>query len=287
MIDYSRITEIKNEISGLYKKDKINKALYKDYLQGFEYGMKAGSFKPRSIITIATRRPQHRVYFNIGDRRISTSIPPTYVDYKKIYKKTGTLLNKFLLNTGHKAVRARLPEKLVAVRGGLARYGKNNISYIGDFGSFYQLTSFFSDMECAGDNWHKKKELEECRDCLSCLKNCPTGAISAKQFILRSGKCLTYHNESEKSFPEWIDPRSHNCLIGCMRCQDVCPCNKSFSDWIEDLEEFTVVETESILECLPGEKLPSSVTRKIDNLNMEWLAGRITRNLKALLCNYN
>ena len=33
IIDYSRITEIKDEIRDLYNNGNINKALYKDYLQ--------------------------------------------------------------------------------------------------------------------------------------------------------------------------------------------------------------------------------------------------------------
>ena len=282
IIDYSRIEEIGNEIGDLYKNNHIDKAIYKEYLKDFEYGIEIDSFKPRSVITIAVPRPQHRVYFNLGSNRISTLIPPTYVDYKRIYKKIGMLLGRHLSNTGHKILRAKLPEKLLGARSGLIQYGRNNISYIESSGSFFQLTSFFSSLEPGQDNWHEKKELKDCRDCTACLKNCPTGAISARRFLLRSSKCLTYHNEKTGSFPAWINRRSHNCLVGCMRCQDICPYNKSFIDWIEDVREFTGEETESILDGSPSGKLPVSVVKKLDDLGLEWLTGEITRNLKAL-----
>ncbi len=178
---------------------------------------------------------------------------------------------------------ARLPEKLIAAYSGLSRYGRNNISYIRDFGSFFHLSSFYSNISCGYKNWHEKKELEDCLECEACLRNCPTGAISSKRFLINAERCLTFFNEEPGNFPAWVKPQSHNCLVGCMKCQIVCPHNKPFVDWIEDVEEFTAEETEILLQDLPAEKLPSAITDKINLLSLEDYTSVIPRNLKMLL----
>ena len=70
-----------------------------------------------------------------------------------------------------------------------------------------------------------------------------------------------------------------------MKCQDVCPYNKSFIDRVEDAEEFIGKETVSILKGLSPERLPYSIVTKLDKLNMKWFTINITRNLKVLINN--
>jgi hypothetical protein len=57
-------------------------------------------------------------------------------------------------------------------------------------------------------------------------KKCPTAAIKPDQFLLHAEYCLTFHNEKRGEFPEWIGTPAHHCLVGCMRCQIICPENK-------------------------------------------------------------
>ncbi len=281
IVPFSRLGELRREIENWYKKGYINKTLYASYLGGFF--KKESSFKPESVIIVAVPQPQYRLYSNIKNKRIPVIIPPTYVNSYKINQEVGALLNRFMSGTGYMVEAAILPEKLLAVRSGISKYGKNNISYIEDLGSFYQLEAFFSNVTCSDENWYEERELEKCSDCRICLKNCPTGAISTSRFLLRAEKCLTFFNEGDEGFPLWIKSEFHNCLIGCMKCQIVCPYNEPFINRIKDTTEFTSEETEILLQDLPAEKLPSSITNKINLLGLEDYIGVIPRNLKALL----
>jgi epoxyqueuosine reductase len=283
IISFNRLKELENEINGLYKSKYIDELLYKSYLSGFLYNMKEDSFGPKSIIIIAVPRSQNRIYFNTGKKCFPAIIPPTYIGQRRMDQKIKAILDWYLSGTGYMVLPARLPEKLIAAYSGLSWYGRNNISYIRGFGSFFYLTSFFSNIDCDYDRWNEKKELEYCIDCKACLKSCPTGAISIRRFLIHAERCLTFLNEQQGDFPVWIKPESHNCLIGCMKCQLVCPYNKPFIDYIEDIGGFTAEETEILLQGLPLEKLPPSIIEKIDLMDLQNYISVIPRNLKVLL----
>ncbi|MFZ3386646.1 MAG: 4Fe-4S double cluster binding domain-containing protein, partial [Candidatus Hydromicrobium sp.] len=266
-----------------YKNKYIDERIFKLYLNNFSYNTADDSFKLKSIIIVAAPRPQHRLYFNMENKRFPVIVPPVYIEQKKTNQKIKAILDWYLSGTGYMVKTSRLPEKLLAAYSGLSRYGKNNISYARDFGSFFHLTSFFSNISCDYENWYEKKELEDCLDCKACLKNCPTGAITTKRFLLHAERCLTFFNEEPGDFPAWVKPESHNCLVGCMKCQIICPYNEPFINWIEDAGEFTAEETEILLQNLPAEKLPSSIIEKLNFLDLQGYVGVIPRNLMALL----
>ncbi|MBE3114365.1 MAG: 4Fe-4S binding protein, partial [Actinobacteria bacterium] len=278
IISFGRIKEVENEINDLYKNKYIDERIFKLYLNNFSYNIAEDSFKLKSIIIVAAPRPQHRLYFNTGKKSFAVLIPPTYIGLGRMDQKIKAILDCYLLGTGYMVLPARLPEKLMAAYCGLSRYGRNNISYTRDFGSFFSLTSFFSNIDCDYDRWNEKKELEYCMDCKACLKSCPTGAISVKRFLIHAERCLTFLNEKQGDFPIWIKPESHNCLVGCMKCQIICPYNEPFINWIEDAGEFTAEETEILLQNLPAEKLPSSIIEKLNFLDLQGYVGVIPRN---------
>jgi epoxyqueuosine reductase len=125
--------------------------------------------------------------------------------------------------------------------------------------------------------------LDQCQTCIACVKKCPTRAIPPDRFLLRAEKCLTYHNESEAPFPEWIDPSWHNCLIGCMICQNVCPVNQPFVDRIVGEATFSEEETELILRNAPKDDLQPETQEKLERINMLKDFKLLSRNLNALL----
>ncbi|OGD35882.1 hypothetical protein A2V94_07665 [Candidatus Atribacteria bacterium RBG_16_35_8] len=287
IIPFKRLKELEDDINGLYKNKYINEAIYKLYLSNFSYNIEEGrySFKPESVIIIAVPRPQNRICFNIENKRLPVIVPPAYIGQRKINLKIKDILDCYLGGTGYKVLhtRSQVPEKLIAAYSGLTWYGKNNISYIREFGSFFHLASFFSNISCDYENWHGKKELEDCLECRECMKNCPTGAITDKRFLIHAERCLTFFNEEPGDFPAWVNPQSHNCLVGCMKCQIICPYNKPFINYIEDIGEFTAEETEILLRSLPDEKLTPSIKDKIELLDLQNFISVIPRNLKVLL----
>jgi epoxyqueuosine reductase len=169
------------------------------------------------------------------------------------------------------------------VRSGLAKYGRNNITYVDGWGSYHRLRAFFSDIPCPQDNWQEPVALELCSKCEACVKKCPTHAIGADRFLLDGGKCLTFFNEANEEFPDWIDPAWHNCLIGCMVCQDVCPANKDHTAWIIPGGDFSEEETRMILEGVGKEKLPSGIIEKLKKICMFDEYDLLKRNLEVLM----
>ncbi len=125
--------------------------------------------------------------------------------------------------------------------------------------------------------------LDQCQKCEACVKKCPTGAISGDRFLLYAEKCLTFHNEREAPFPEWIDPSWHNCLIGCMYCQNVCPANKPSVRRIAHVATFSDEETELILKNAPKEELNKTILGKLEATSLLDDYQLVSRNLNALL----
>jgi epoxyqueuosine reductase len=194
--------------------------------------------------------------------------------------------------------------KLLAVRTGLAEYGRNNIAYVHSMGSFVRLDAFATDADLvpadeprAGlspylvggrepvyGHWSPPRRMGSCAACKACHHACPTGCIPFPEegVVIEAERCLTYLNEHEGEWPEWLDPAAHNCLVGCMRCQLVCPANKYYLGQEEVVAEFDREETEMVLEDLPEEELPDALRAKLSQIDLDGYSTVLGRNLRAL-----
>jgi len=116
------------------------------------------------------------------------------------------------------------------------------------------------------------------------MSECPTGAILHDRTIIKARQCLTFLNEctDTDTFPGWLNPEAHHCLIGCMRCQLACPVNKGKADHPVAIDEFTEEETGLLLEKRPLDSLPAGLVERLKKNNMAWYYPLISRNLKAL-----
>jgi len=165
----------------------------------------------------------------------------------------------------------------------MAKYGKNNITYVEGLGSFVRLRAFLSDMPTDRGDWLEPRVMKECDRCKACLNECPTRAIVPDRFLIHAERCITFLNEGREDFPEWIDPAWHNSLIGCMKCQLVCPVNKRFIKWVEEGEAFDEAETELILNGVPLDRIPPETAHKLNRCYMLEDLDVLPRNLRALL----
>lgn len=242
-------------------------------------------FDISSVIVAASPSPIIRIYFHIGKKRIPVIMPPTYMEWKRKFHEIEIGLSKELNERGyHIQATEKLPQKLLAVRSGLCQYGRNNVSYSNELGSFVRLTSFYSDILCEETSWQDLTQMASCRSCTLCADNCPTKAISAEHYLVDASKCLTAVNErAGKEFPEWIDASAHNAIVGCMKCQEVCPHNKKFLGTIIEPVEFTDEETAYILDDKPLDGAPSALLDKLNTLGVYDYYNVIPRNLKQLL----
>ncbi len=285
IVSVEHIADLKEEIEARYKEGFLDETLYREYdLAGFESGIPEDLPAAESLIIVAAPQPQFRVRFNFRGRLFHLVIPPTYSHQTD--EMVDNLLADILKPKGFYLRPASLPYKLLAVRSGLAKYGRNNISYIESLGSFYRLRPFFSDLPVIEDRWHSRQLLEQCNKCRACINRCPTGAIVEHRFMVQAEKCLTFHNERKGEFPDWIEPSWHNCLIGCMRCQSVCPADKGLLNRFEEKESFTEEETELILKGTSRHKLPKATVGKLQRLSLLDDIDVMPRNLNALLKQY-
>jgi epoxyqueuosine reductase len=180
-----------------------------------------------------------------------------------------------------------LPQKRLSVRAGLTEYGRNNIVYTEKWGSLIELDAYFSDIPFKQDYvWREVVNMELCDTCPICTSNCPTGAILKDRFLIDNQMCLTAINETgTDDFPEWVPKSAHRRLVGCMRCQELCPKNKSVFERIEGAIEFSDDETEMLLSGTEYEELPPELAAKVDLCEMKRFYKSIPRNLRALLDN--
>jgi epoxyqueuosine reductase len=283
VVPADHLPDLQEAIHGRYEQGLIDSTFYRDQLSFFSFELPSDLPAARSIIIVAVPTPQMRLFFRWCGEHYAIVVPPTYVSYTPRTESVQAVLGTWLKDDGYSLAKPRLPLKTLAVRSGLAYYGRNNISYVPGMGSFLQLVGAYSDLPSDTDPWQEPKALDRCGYCVACLQHCPTGAIAGDRFLLHAECCLTYHNEAAVDFPDWIDPSWHHCLIGCMRCQTVCPENKTVKEWFEDRGEFTEQETELLIRHVPPDQLPAQTVAKIKALEINEDYHQICRNLAMVI----
>jgi epoxyqueuosine reductase len=237
----------------------------------------------RSIIIVALPAPQIRLYFCWKGIRLAVIVPPTYAGYSTTMSHVQAVLATWIEPEGYKVAGALLPLKTLAAWSGLAAYGRNNICYVDGMGSFLQLAGAFSDLPCSADAWQEPRMLRRCDSCVACLRSCPSGAIAKDRFLLHTENCLTYYNEGTADLPAWVRTSWHHCLIGCMKCQSVCPENRDVLNWFDDRCEFAEYETACLVERMPFDQLPDETAAKLQGLQLNEDYRILCRNLSLLI----
>jgi epoxyqueuosine reductase len=282
-VSIRRIPELKEDVEKLKRQHLLDKHFAEVYLQ-FKYDVTAVLPGAKSILIAAVPQPLTRAGFIRYGIVYNVDIPPTYIR-KADDARVKDALTAIVRTDGFKVTRVHLPVKTLAVRSGLAQYGKNNITYVPGFGSFHRLVAFASDNPCQEDNWGELKMMKACEGCFQCGENCPTGCIPKDRFLLHAENCLTRHNEREDILESWIKPNWHNALIGCMRCQLVCPVNKNQSTNIVAGPVFSEAETALLLQKTPLNTLPDETLRKLSAIAMDDSYEVMARNLDLLINN--
>lgn len=283
LVPIGRLPEIKESIHHRYKLGHLDQKLFHEQLESFSFLPPPDLDHARSIIIIAAPTLPVRVFFNYQGKRTPVIIPPTYVGYSTRTESVQTDLTSWFRQEGYGLAKTQLPLKTVAVGSGLAEYGRNNICYVRGMGSFFQLVGAFTDLACDHDPWQAATAMARCDACRSCQRQCPTGAIADDRFLLYAERCLTRHNEAAAALPDWIDPTWHHCLIGCMRCQSVCPENKNWRGMVADQGEFSEQETELLINHTPFTQLPIETMSKWRRLEINEDYRLLCRNLGLLI----
>ena len=270
IVSARRRKEIKKAIETLHAEGKLADIVYHSYKRIFECPMPEGYSDSGSLIVAAVPRPQETVGFSWNGSIHWLLLPPTYIQYWGITYQLESQLNELLKPHGYKAIFARVPQKIAAAGSGLAQYGRNNITYVPGYGSLHMLVTYYSDMPCLNDAWQEAEIMPQCRTCKACAMACPTKAISKEGFTIRQDRCLTLYSGYSGSldFPGWLNQSWIECLVGCMKCQRICPENKSYINWIEKNETFNEEETQLLRKGLTEDNLPDEIRDKLDRLDL-------------------
>lgn len=296
VLDAAALAEAGRFISGLRDAGEIDDRFYRGNLAGLVDAAVGLDRRWRSLILLSCPRPAHSLFLDRDPRPITCIIPPTYVEYRRF---SGRLLRDLRTSLGKDipaTVLLRAPLKRLAVRSGLVSYGRNNITYSGEYGSYHQLAGFASEARLepyCEDGAAAAPRLPSCAACSACARRCPTGAIDGKRFLLRAEKCFTLFSENPGALPQ-VQGRMAGelpCLAGCMACQDVCPANKGKLRIEPAPVAFTAEETARILVDDGGhggrrrrtDSLWRSVQAKLRAIGMIHYQNRIGRNLRFML----
>jgi epoxyqueuosine reductase len=284
IIPIKHLSDLKKVIQGVHERGLIDEQFYQENLTGFSFNPPETLTDSQSIIIIAVPVPMYKIVFHWNGERWPISIPPTYIHYTATHERVQAIVAGILMKEGFRTAGIELPLKTLAVSSGLAEYGRNNICYVPGMGSFLQLVGCFTDLPGADDPWQESRMLERCNSCRICMHRCPTEAITHERILLHAERCLTYHNEknTEIPFPDWINPSWHNCLIGCMHCQQFCPENESVLTWIEEISEFSEDETALLMDYTQINRLPAELMAKLQSLGLSDIQA-FPRNLAILL----
>jgi len=107
---------------------------------------------------------------------------------------------------------------------------------------------------------------------------------SGKTVLLHAERCLTLFSELPGPWSEWLPPSAHNCLVGCLICQKVCPKNKGLLSFESIEVSFDAEETAMILAENRNKTDPlwDRIKTKLDSMGLSGYKPVVGRNLKAL-----
>ena len=242
----------------------------------------------RSVLIVAMPRPAHVVHFDVDGKDFEALMPPTYFRYRATFEDVRMdLAENGLPGAGLEHLSA--PLKATAGYLGLIQYGRNNISYAEDLGSYIQLCGYWVDASLPQIREIRTVSLlRQCENCGICASVCPTDAISEERVLLRAERCLTFLNENPGDWPGWVSPHTHNCLLGCLECQRACPANPELR--IEDTGlSFSAAETRWLLspESTADERAETGIRAKLAWLGQPYVESVLGRNVRALLQSNN
>lgn len=279
VIPIERLKELQVIIDNFKEREELNN--FQKWIVDDLYKFEAPeeNFKVNSIIIVAVHHPFYAKVNFYKDGKSNTFLSLVDADFNKaeVYLREFVRDNGFSIKTAN-----NLPLKRLGAHSGLAKYGRNNITYIDGLGSNFSFIAYFSDLLCSEDSWSNAINSEVCNKCDKCIESCPTGAIREDRFLIDNQRCLSCINEAPGKFPSWLPITAHHTLYDCLVCQRVCPMNRDQVNNIVENIEFSEDETNMLLDGMPIETFSKESQEKICFLGIDKWYKAIPRNLKTL-----
>jgi epoxyqueuosine reductase len=225
---------------------KVKKSEALEWLQDFNKkyggGIDLSAIEQKSgegIVVLALGYNLHKTDF----KNEEMSISPYYYFSNIYYQKMNMVLEE-LKGKGFKVNKIDQAHlKTLANLSGIGYYGKNSIIHNDEFGSQMFLYAFTTDESLEWDEINYK--LSDCGDCTICVESCPNKALEDYKLIRE--KCIRNYTLEGKYIPDKIRDTLGSRLIGCDKCQTVCPKNFGKN---EDLPIMNIQERELLLPDL-------------------------------------
>ena len=157
-------------------------------------------------------------------------------DYHKLIRKRlkqlGDKISEYCENFNFRPFVDSAPilERPLAEKAGLGWVGKHSLLINKNAGSWFFLGELLVDIPLPIN----EKSTNECGNCVSCIKICPTQAIVAP-YVVDARRCISYLTiELRDAIPEEFRPLIGNRIYGCDDCQLICPWNKFAKITAED-----------------------------------------------------
>ncbi len=283
------LAEAIEDVRGRAARGELEAELEAKWLRWYIGAALAPDLGSRAVIVVAVPCPELRISFELPGSVAEARVPPTYGEDARMDQQVLRELKALLPELAGDLAPLRGPRKALAARLGLTEYGRNNITYAPGLGSYLLLCAVLTGDVQPPPAPHPARRtvtaMAACASCDACLKACPTGAIPRQRFLLNAERCLVGFNEAPGSWPQWIPASAHNCLVGCMACQEVCPCNEGMLRDRDSGVIFTREETRALLGEAPraGVAPWPAIVEKLAGLGLEGYLPVIGRNLEALL----
>ena len=286
LLPAERRFDLWSELEERIARGELDGALVDERIKPFEKPIVEAPDWTQSILLVAIPDQAMRIRFGWRGREVAMTVPPTFLHAERAGEPRVQALLQERMGTGAvQTEAAMIPKKLLAARSGLARYGRNNITYIQGFGSYYRLCALYTDIPCDTDTWQRPKALDSCASCGECIRACPAGAIDPERFMVRAERCITYWQEKpgDVPYPDQTDFSWQDQFIGCMRCQAVCPHNRDLPKVEEAGPPFSEEETAAFLHGVAADELPEETIDKLKQHDVLDFLEVMPRNLGALL----
>jgi epoxyqueuosine reductase len=288
MVSLDILEKLQEDLKSLKNKEELNDFQNRLIEERYEWQLPEVDFEIRSILIVGKKNTMTQLKFKYKGKEIPVIMPPGYNEYFTAPDSMEHFLKQLLAEKGYKCkTTPMLPNKLLAVRSGFAKYGRNNIVYIDGMGSFCQIYLYYTDIPVEKYPFSEELIMKKCTTCGACAKVCPTGAIMEDRFLLDCKRCLTFLNETGGyPFPDWVEPKVHHALYGCNRCQEICPVNRE--QFKKPMEEvlFNELETGILLQGGSIDDFPNRLKNEIKRLNIEGYLSAVPRNLHAIFDQY-
>ncbi len=278
------LDDARSDLDRRRRAGELDPEFYRKRLGAFLYQRSAAAVPdPRAVIAVALPRPAHRLVFETGSGPFETILPPTYAQYARVFEDVRRDIGGAVPALAGRLHELRAPLKAVASRLGLVEYGRNNVTYVAGWGSYFQLVGYVTDVDLGLAGWAPSapRLMAECETCRTCLSACPADAIGEDRILLHAERCTTYWSEEPGAWPRDAVCTSGNNLFGCLECQTLCPANDGLLR-IEPAGAFDREETDALLAAADGAPLRADVAEKLARLGLNEQP-LVARNLRQLV----